>query len=221
LGTSGGAANPGSGTSGVAASPILPAQPSDALERLSYRVRAESFWQVHRQAPAALIEAVLAAAAPVLTDPAGPAAIVWDLYAGSGLFTVPLGLLVPDGAVWAVESDPEACRGLRRNAHHLPSVHLLPADVADQAASLPRPHLVVLDPPRRGAGRQVCDAIVQAAPERVVYVACDPAALARDIEFLRRGGYRLADLRGLDMFAHTHHVECVAVFEPAAGDSQP
>ena len=71
--------------------------------------------------------------------------------------------------------------------------------------------VVVLDPPRQGAGKDVVEAIVEVGPERVVLVACDPAALARDLGSLLRGGYRLEGLRALDMFPHTHHFETIAV----------
>jgi tRNA/tmRNA/rRNA uracil-C5-methylase (TrmA/RlmC/RlmD family) len=71
--------------------------------------------------------------------------------------------------------------------------------------------LVVLDPPRAGAKRQVVRAITERAPRAVAYVACDPAALARDVAYFAEAGYRLADLRALDLFPMTSHVECVAL----------
>ena len=71
--------------------------------------------------------------------------------------------------------------------------------------------VVVLDPPRAGAGRAVTASIAALRPERVVYVACDPAALARDVAYLAAGGYALTDVRGFDLFPMTHHVEAVAV----------
>ncbi len=75
-----------------------------------------------------------------------------------------------------------------------------------------RTDLVVLDPPRSGAGRAVVDGIAALAPRAVAYVACDPAALARDTKFLSGHGYRLDGLRAFDLFPMTHHVECVARF---------
>jgi len=71
--------------------------------------------------------------------------------------------------------------------------------------------VVVLDPPRSGAGRAVVDAIAERGPSRVVYVACDPAALARDVAYLGERGYELGGLRAFDLFPMTHHVEVVAV----------
>jgi tRNA/tmRNA/rRNA uracil-C5-methylase (TrmA/RlmC/RlmD family) len=74
--------------------------------------------------------------------------------------------------------------------------------------------VVVLDPPRTGAGRGVVGQVAALRPRAVAYVACDPAALARDTAHLRDGGYRLNRLRAFDAFPMTHHVECVALFEP-------
>jgi len=74
--------------------------------------------------------------------------------------------------------------------------------------------LVVLDPPRTGAGKQVVSAVCNAGPRAVSYVACDPAALARDIAFFAEHGFRLEALRAFDLFPFTHHVECVALLQP-------
>ena len=76
-----------------------------------------------------------------------------------------------------------------------------------------RADAVVLDPPRVGAGRDVVRAVAGLAPSRVVYVACDPAALARDVAYLAEEGYALRDVTGYDLFPMTHHVEAVAVLE--------
>ena len=74
--------------------------------------------------------------------------------------------------------------------------------------------IVVLDPPRAGAGPRVVEAIVRRRPRAVAYVACDPAALARDVRAFRAAGWRLAALRAFDLFPQTHHVECVALLTP-------
>ncbi|NNG37580.1 hypothetical protein HKD39_18120 [Nakamurella sp. DB0629] len=83
------------------------------------------------------------------------------------------------------------------------------------------PAVVVLDPPRSGAGQQVCTALAALRPRLIVYVACDPAALARDTKTLLDNGFRLTDLKAFDCFPQTHHVECVASFRPAATESEP
>ncbi len=175
----------------------------------TYRVAGAGFWQVHREAPAALTGAVLGA----LGDAAG--ATVLDLYSGAGLFTLPLADAVGEsGTVVAVEGDARAVRDARRNVHDRPQVALHAGDVAGVLASGAAgggADAVVLDPPRVGAGRDVVRAVAALAPSRVVYVACDPAALARDVAYLAEEGYALAEVTGYDLFPMTHHVEAVAL----------
>jgi tRNA/tmRNA/rRNA uracil-C5-methylase (TrmA/RlmC/RlmD family) len=172
-----------------------------------FRVAADGFWQVHRHAPATLTQAVLDGVGDVT------GARVLDLYSGAGLFTSPLAAAVgPSGTVVAIEGDERAVRDARRNAHGLDQVDLRHGPVehvlrADEAGA----DVVVLDPPRVGAGRKVIDAIASRRPSRVVYVACDPAALARDVSYLAGHGYELDGLRAFDLFPHTHHLEAVAV----------
>ena len=76
---------------------------------------------------------------------------------------------------------------------------------------MPRPDVVIMDPPRAGAAKEVLAAVDQAGPRTIVYVACDPAALARDLATFAERGYRLTELRAFDAFPMTHHVECVAL----------
>ncbi|WP_422723831.1 class I SAM-dependent RNA methyltransferase [Isoptericola luteus] len=180
-----------------------------------YRVSADGFWQVHREAPAVLTEAVLEA----LGDVDG--AQLLDLYSGAGLFTLPLAAAVgTSGRVVAVESDARAVKDARRNAHDLPQVELhlgavdrVLTDGDAGGSAVGTADVVVLDPPRAGAGRAVVDAIASRTPGRVVYVACDPAALARDVAYLAEHGYALTGLRAFDLFPMTHHVEAVAVLD--------
>ena len=181
----------------------------------SYRVAADGFWQVHREAPGVLTGAVLAG----LGDVDG--ATVLDLYSGAGLFTLPLADAVgPTGEVVSVEGDPRAVHDARRNAHDRLNIELHHGEVArvlagtlDADSDVIHADAVVLDPPRSGAGRKVIASIAELRPERIVYVACDPAALARDISYLAESGYALTGLRAFDLFPMTHHVECIAVLE--------
>ena len=179
-----------------------------------YRVSAGGFWQAHAGAPAVLVRAVTGAAA------LGTGQHAVELYSGAGLLTTPLAHAVGSGGrVDAVEGSPTGARDARRNAHGHPQVHLHHADVRAYLDAAPhRPDVVVLDPPRTGAGREVMQRVAGMAPERIVYVACDPAALARDLATARSTGYHLAALSGFDLFPHTHHVECVAVLERTPGD---
>lgn len=183
----------------------------------TYRVAADGFWQVHREAPGVLAQAVLDG----LGDVDG--ATVLDLYAGAGLFTLPLADAVgPTGEVVSVEGDERAVRDARRNVHDRANVELHAGEVArvlsgavDADSDVVHADAVVLDPPRVGAGRKVVAAIAELRPERVVYVACDPAALARDVSYLAEAGYALSGLRAFDLFPMTHHVECIAVLDRA------
>jgi tRNA/tmRNA/rRNA uracil-C5-methylase (TrmA/RlmC/RlmD family) len=114
--------------------------------------------------------------------------------------------------VLAVEGDRRAATDARRNAHDLPQVELAAGDVEHALATAPvdRAAAVVLDPPRVGAGSTVVGQIATLRPDVVLYVACDPAALARDVAAFASHGYRLDSLRAFDLFPMTHHVECVA-----------
>lgn len=178
-----------------------------------FRVSGSGFWQVHPDAASTLVEAVIAGAGVT------PGDTVLDLYAGVGLFTTFLADEVGDGGtVISVESDRGATRDARRNLHDLPQVRLV-AETVERALRQQllgeSADVVVLDPPRDGAKKAV-DGIVRLAPRRVVYVACDPAALARDLASFAARGYELVDLRAFALFPMTHHVECVAVLDRVA-----
>ncbi|WP_318307395.1 class I SAM-dependent RNA methyltransferase [Amycolatopsis solani] len=172
-----------------------------------WRLDAHGFWQVH-PAAAPTLAAVVAEWAEA---PAGGSA--WDLYAGVGLFASVLASQVgPSGRVLAVESGRRAVSDGERNLADLPQVSWQAGRVEHVLASAPKPvDVVVLDPPRKGAGKAVVESIVAGSPDRIVYVACDPAALARDLATFASHGYSLTDLRAFDAFPMTHHVECVAL----------
>jgi tRNA/tmRNA/rRNA uracil-C5-methylase (TrmA/RlmC/RlmD family) len=181
-----------------------------------FRVTGGGFWQVHPAAAATFVATVLDLLRPA------PGERVLDLYSGVGLFAAALADRVgPSGAVVAVEGDPRAVGDARRNVHDLPQVQLVQGSVgpalAGALAALPgaASDVVVLDPPRSGAGRAVVESLCAARPRAICYVACDPAALARDLATATEHGYRLAELRAFDAFPMTHHVECVALLTPA------
>jgi tRNA/tmRNA/rRNA uracil-C5-methylase (TrmA/RlmC/RlmD family) len=179
-----------------------------------WRVGATGFWQVHPGAAEALTRVAL----EMLTPQAGETAL--DLYAGVGLFAGALAAEVgSDGAVFAVEGDARAVRDARRNLHDLPQVRLLAGRVERvlRDLSLEAADVVLLDPPRTGARRRVVERVVALAPRAVCYVACDPAALARDVAYFAEHGYVLRRLEAFDIFPMTHHVECVALLVPGNG----
>jgi len=169
-----------------------------------FTVATDGFWQVHPGAPETLVTTVLD-----LLDPR-PGERALDLYAGVGLFAAFLADRVgPDGRVVAIEGDAQASALSQLN---VPSAECSVGDVLPAMASYPEAFdVVVLDPPREGARRAVVEAIAARAPRAVAYVACDPAALARDLAIFAEHGYRAAALRAFDLFPMTHHVECVAL----------
>jgi tRNA/tmRNA/rRNA uracil-C5-methylase (TrmA/RlmC/RlmD family) len=170
---------------------------------------ADTFWQVHPAAADTLATAVLE-----LLDPK-PGETAWDLYGGAGLFAAALATVLDQ--VTLVESAPAAAAAARSNLADLPQVEVVEARVEQALRRLTGPvDLVVLDPPRSGAGAAVVRAVVAAGPRAVAYVACDPAAFARDVRTFRDAGWRLATLRAYDCFPMTHHVECIALLTPAA-----
>ena len=170
----------------------------------------EAFWQVHPAAADALVAAVVAGAGPLAAGD-----VVWDLYGGAGLLAAALAPAVgPDGHVVVVESDPAAAGAAAGNLADLPVCRVVRGRVEKVLPHLPTtagvPDVVVVDPPRRGLGRELATALAALGARRIVHVACDPAALARDVAAFVAGGYGLADLRVFDAFPMTHHVECVA-----------
>jgi tRNA/tmRNA/rRNA uracil-C5-methylase (TrmA/RlmC/RlmD family) len=178
-----------------------------ALER-TWELDATGFWQVHPAAPDRFASVVL----ELLQPRAGERA--WDLYGGAGLFAA---ALAPHcGPVTVVEADRRAVAAGRRALGDLDNVRFVAGDVGRMLAN-PRwrdVDVVVLDPPRAGAGRDVVEAIVRRAPRAVAYVACDPAAFARDTRAFGDLGYELVTLRAFDAFPNTHHLEAIGLFRP-------
>jgi tRNA/tmRNA/rRNA uracil-C5-methylase (TrmA/RlmC/RlmD family) len=181
----------------------------------SFKVSAGGFWQVHPAAAELLTDAVMAGLRPE------PGEYALDLYAGVGLFAASIAVAVGSGGqVIAVEGGRRAALDAADNLADLRQVRVLSGDVA---AVLSRPRqagivgadLVVLDPPRAGAGRAVVQGITALRPRAVAYVACDPASLARDVATFAAAGYGLEGLRAFDLFPQTQHVECVAILRPS------
>ncbi|MGB9030141.1 MAG: 23S rRNA (uracil(1939)-C(5))-methyltransferase RlmD [Acidobacteriaceae bacterium] len=167
-----------------------------------YRVSLASFFQVNRYLIEPLVQLVIAG------ETGGTA---WDLYAGVGLFSLPLAETF--SGIIAVESSPSAVRDLRENLRG--ATHRVVA--SDTAAFLrqalqrgqPAPDLVVVDPPRAGLLRDVTTALGKIRPRKITYVSCDPATLSRDLAALLESGYRLRKMHLLDLFPQTYHIESV------------
>lgn len=180
-----------------------------------YRVTGAGFWQIHRDAPEALVGAVTG----FLHDGGflSPGSVVADLYAGAGLFTAPLADAVGEtGSVLSVEGAPGTSKDARKNLHGAPQVEIAQGRVERILRQKPRNFdALVLDPPRAGAGKAVVGQLMAASPRAIAYVSCDPASFARDVGYFQQGGWSLAGLRALDLYPHTHHLETVALLVPS------
>jgi tRNA/tmRNA/rRNA uracil-C5-methylase (TrmA/RlmC/RlmD family) len=185
----------------------------DVAGRL-WQVSGSGFWQVHPGAAQTLADAVLDALEPRRGE------IAVDLYCGAGLFAGVLGERIgPDGLVVGIESDGQAVHDARFNLRDMPHVSIERGEVESVLDEikfgrgkdkLNRADLVVLDPPRTGAGREVVKRVAELAGRGIAYVSCDPATLARDLAFFSEQGWTLSALRAFDAFPMTQHVEVVA-----------
>lgn len=180
-------------------------------QTFDYRVRMDGFWQTHREGAQVLAQAV--------SDAAGlrGGEKVAELYSGAGLFTQVLAAQVGEkGRVVSVEGAEDAVADATANCAAYGTVDTFVGAVDEGAVTDlvgelgSAPDVLVCDPPRTGAGREVCARIADSEAARVVLVSCDPAAGARDLRALTESGYELESLQAWDLFPHTHHVEFVA-----------
>lgn len=215
---------------------------SSRMRTFDYDVDASGFWQIHRAAPEHLVNYVLGLVRSALGGRTKNT-VLWDLYSGSGLFTIPLATLANVGGdvdgsaeparVLSIEGAPIAVKNARRNIGRAglskDVVEALQGDVAQTLESqifkasksskivrrFAHPDVVVLDPPRAGAKAQVCKQIAKSGVRSVVYIACDPTSLARDVGTFRELGYSVQSLRAFDLYPETHHVESVVLMSKA------
>lgn len=180
---------------------------TEMIDGHSVEVSQRSFWQSHDLAPEILTEAV--------SGDVREGDHLLDLYGGVGLFTAALlDRVGSHGHIDLIESSQSATADARRNFVNFPNVSVITGDVRRELGKIDRADVVILDPPREGAGKETIAAMVELGPRSILYVACDPAALARDSAYLAENGYEMVGLRAFDLFPMTHHVECVARFEP-------
>ena len=176
-----------------------------------FEVSAGGFWQVHRSAPSVFTETARRLLDPQLGE------FLLDLYGGVGLFAKTLGpALGAGGRMVVVESDRTAGRLAKRNLREFPhcEVAVDRVDAWIAGTRISKADLIVLDPPRSGAGKHVLAGILRMRPRKVLYVACDPSSLARDIALARDLHYVPTALEAVDAFPHTAHVETFALLEP-------
>ena len=146
-----------------------------------------------------------------------PEDVVWDGYCGVGALTFPLARRAR--RVVGIEVVAESVEAARRNAkaNGVHNVEFHAGDIRSVAAALaargPRPDLIALDPPRDGVHADVIRTLTEVAPRRILYVSCNPATLARDLQLFRLSGYTPGPVLPVDLFPHTPHVECVTVLD--------
>ncbi len=163
------------------------------------------FWQAHALAPRVLLDGVLTTLGN-FNEPE-----LLDLYSGAGLFAANIAARFPDARVHAVELSEAAVRSGKNSARGMQNLSFQKSDVLTYLRSRQEEiSTVVLDPPRSGAATKVINQLVRLKAQHIIYVACDPVALARDIGLLRQAGYELESIQGYDIFPHTHHFETLA-----------
>ena len=201
----------------------VPTPPRTIIEQVGnreFKLDVSGFWQVHARAAETLTSAVQDAIDETLFD---PRADNLDLYGGVGLLAAAVGdKFGPTTRITSVESDLRATEFAGENlsdwvgaSAQTDRVDRFLGRIGREASAADRARqqaaTVVLDPPRSGAGKAVVDALAGLAPAQIVYVACDPVALARDVALFAAHGYQLRNMRAFDLFPNTHHVEAVAL----------
>lgn len=178
----------------------------------SFRISSGGFWQVHRGAAELLATEVIE-----LSEGLDPEANNLDLYGGVGLFSGALATKYGKKLnITTVESSKVATSDAGANLVDLAKHKAVAAPVEGFLRLQIKQGLqlagatVILDPPRAGAGKTVVDQLVFLEPKKILYVACDPVSLARDLKAFVGSGYRLEQIRSYDLFPHTHHFETIA-----------
>ncbi len=191
----------------------LPGNPVTGKE-LTFHISPLSFYQVNPKQTEKLYSLALEYAGLTGTE------TVWDLYCGIG--TISLFLAGSAGKVYGVEIVPQAIADARENAgrNGIENAEFFVGKAEEVLREYyevngleEKPDVIVVDPPRKGCDERCLETMLRVQPERIVYVSCDPATLARDLRVLCDGGYEVKRLRGVDMFGMTVHVETVVLIQ--------
>ncbi|MDY5585205.1 MAG: TRAM domain-containing protein [Arcanobacterium sp.] len=180
--------------------------------KYEYELSGLGFWQVHYQAPTALVKRAF----EFLGDVQGVKGV--DLYSGAGLFSVPFADKIgPRGTLMAVESVDPAVQAANKNLAKYPWAFARTARISEKnVASLVKDaEVVIADPARAGLGVETAEILARSNAEKIILVSCDAASMARDVSTMLAAGRTLSAFTALDIFPQTHHVECVALLVKA------
>lgn len=181
---------------------------TERIGDVEFSFPATAFWQAHLQAPQVYSDVIRQWGAASYTHP-----VAWDLYGGVGAF-VPAIAQATDGArIMSVDYSPAATKSTQTGLSAF-DVEVVAGRVEGSVGKLEPPGLVVLDPPRAGAGETVVTAVAAARPERVIHIGCDPATFSRDLAAWQAAGYGVGSMMLIDAFPNTHHFETIALLEP-------
>lgn len=189
----------------IAGTPYIQEQLLDC----TFEISARSFFQINASATALLYQTVLDYAKDETPQ------VLIDLYCGTGT----IGILAAKQSkkVYGIEIVPDAVKDARRNAeiNHIENAEFFTADASKGAQRILASHIhagtVVVDPPRKGCSKDTLDAILKISPNKLIYVSCNPATLARDCAYMNENGYSIQTIQPVDMFPGTVHVETVVL----------
>lgn len=185
----------------------------EVIERVGgveFHFPATAFWQAHVRAPEVYTDIIRDWGAGSYSSP-----VAWDLYGGVGAFVPAIAEATEGARIFSVDYSPAATKEKQPGLATF-DVEVVAGRVEGSVDKLPQPGLVVLDPPRAGAGEDVVAAIAAARPERIIHIGCDPATFARDVAAWRAAGYGVCAITLVDAFPNTHHFETIALLEPVS-----
>ena len=184
-----------------------PSKINEVVEGNSYTISHGSFWQSHKNAPKILIKKIIEFANLELGDR------VCDLYGGVGLFTAPILKVIGEiGEIHLIESNSRCIKDAKKIFENKKNVIIHHGKVEQKLGKIKNIDVIIMDPPRTGATKQVINQIIEKKARSIVYISCDPASLARDTKVLLKNYYSLEKIVGIDLFPMTQHIECIASF---------
>ena len=185
-----------------------PSKINEVVEGNSYTISHGSFWQSHKNAPKILIKKIIEFAKLELGDR------VCDLYGGVGLFTAPILKIIGEiGEIHLIENNSRCIKDAKKIFENEKNVIIHHGKVEQKLGKIKNIDVIIMDPPRTGATKQVINQIIEKKARSIIYISCDPASLARDTKFLLKNYYSLDRIIGIDLFPMTHHIECIASFK--------